>query len=343
MNFIINYDPTTYEIKNLGLNVSVMVFDQSIVVKKIGVYACRGGIVSFVDMSNSQIEIIEDAAFYQCSLLTKVILPNTLKEIHENAFFGTILVDIVIPSSVEKMTAFAWNQIPTIERFDVEGGNNYFSSYEGFLYNKDKTALICAPRKIKTEKDIPFINTIKSINEYALTSTELVSFKCPPNIQSIETRVFHNILEIETIDFTLAKITSLPTEFIFAGCSKLILVKLPYVLETITTKTFNLAQRIETVYLYPYIQTIENNAFNDCPSLKYIIYFGNKNFSMNLIFTGQTDKNALKIYVTNIYLYDTFGTVSVIQRKITFLQTIHNNLHKLCISPFAFMSIFLYK
>ena len=331
MDFIEEYDPTNFEIKKLNNKSTKMIFDDSLTIKKINQFACNKGIVSFIDMRNSQIEIIDDAAFYECFLLQEILFPKTLKIINSNAFYGTKLINISIPSLVERMTGFAWNQIPTIEYFDVDEGNKHFSSYKGFLFNKDKTELICTPRNIKNEEGIPLIYQIKSINEYALTSTQLLSFTCPSNIHIIATRVFHAIPGIITIDLTISQITIIPADLIFAGCFNLKVVKLPFALKTISQNAFNLVETLETIFIYPYVETIENNSFNDCPSLKAIIYYGNNNFSMNSIFTGTIDKNKLKIQVTRMYQYQTFGTIPVRKEKMSFIKTNNQatNYHQL--------------
>lgn len=62
-----------------------------------------------VDMSDSDITIIPDYAFYGCSNLGRVILPKTVQHIGTCAFYGcTKLRAIEFPGSLKSIEAFAF-------------------------------------------------------------------------------------------------------------------------------------------------------------------------------------------------------------------------------------------
>ncbi len=90
---------------------------------------------------------IQDCAFYNCSNLIKIELPNGLKNIHSQSFKGCDLIkEITIPASVEFFDSF--NGIDAFNRnvsYSVISGNMHFSSENGVLFNSDKTSLYRAP------------------------------------------------------------------------------------------------------------------------------------------------------------------------------------------------------
>ena len=52
---------------------------------------------------NNSVEIIPESAFYDCSSLTNITIPNTVKAIGNSAFLGCAFTSITIPNSVESL------------------------------------------------------------------------------------------------------------------------------------------------------------------------------------------------------------------------------------------------
>ena len=74
------------------------------------------------------VETIEANAFYYCNSLVSVTLPNTVKEIQQNAFFKTSLESIKIPASVNTIEAAAFNACDNIKSIVVEERNAVYDS-----------------------------------------------------------------------------------------------------------------------------------------------------------------------------------------------------------------------
>lgn len=54
------------------------------------------------------VERIENGCFFNYKNFTKVILPSSLKEIGDYAFYGTAITKIVIPKNVTKIGSYAF-------------------------------------------------------------------------------------------------------------------------------------------------------------------------------------------------------------------------------------------
>ena len=320
MSFILNYDSSSKRVVELSKEETQMIFTDSLEIKIIGSDACSNGAVRTVDLSSTRVETILDTAFGGCTSLSQISFPSTLRIIQYNAFYNTALTIINIPASVQTMNGYVWNQSPKIEAFIVDDSNPYFSSYNGFLFNKDKTTLYCAPRNIQYSTDIPFIDSLSIIDEYALTSTHLITFVATKSITEIRTRVFHSISPLVRVDLSLASIQSIP-ERLFNGCGGMTTLILPTNLQTMETNSISTMSALRFVYIFPYLKTIEQNCFTNCPSLLLIYYFGNTDFSTIQMFTGTTNKNNIRVYVTFIYPADLLGTIPVEIKKFGLLKT----------------------
>ena len=312
MDFIEEYNLSLKTVVKLNNKTETMIFDKSLEVTTIGPYACQNCLVKTLNMSNTEIKYIQYGAFWDCNQLTNVIFPNTLLHIGDNSFLRAAFTEITIPESVLVMSGFAWNQISTVQRFIVDSKNTNFSSEKGFLFNFDKTILLRAPSTLKSITEIPRLSTLTTLGQYCFTSTLLTTFEAPENINSIGTRVFHSMKYIETIDLSYTQIKSIPN-MAFQSCSKLLSVKLPFVLETLNSQSFSDNHVLKRIYIYPFIKQINESVFEQCSALKYIFFFGKNDFSGIEMCKGTTPKDSIIVFVTNEYIFNDFGNMKLKQ------------------------------
>ena len=167
------------------------------------------------------LESIGARAFEHCTSLSEVKLPNTLKKVDIDAFSSAnITGELVIPDSVESIENSSFsnctniskviigNSLKTIsgissisystfdrcsnlKEFEVKSGNNYFSSKDGILYNKDKTKLILAPSACEVN-DLYIPNSVKEIGDYSFYGSTNVKGKIylPEGLISIGSQSF---------------------------------------------------------------------------------------------------------------------------------------------------------
>ena len=104
----------------------------------------EGGTFSYSGLSTinipNSVTIIRSNAFTMCGL-SSLNIPNSVTTIEAYAFYRTNLsLGVFIPASVTSIEMGAFSNSKAY--FDVDDSNLYYSSEDGFLYNKDKTTLL---------------------------------------------------------------------------------------------------------------------------------------------------------------------------------------------------------
>ncbi|MDR1697617.1 MAG: leucine-rich repeat domain-containing protein [Erysipelotrichaceae bacterium] len=160
---------------------------------------------------------IEDYAFANCPNLTQLSIPSTITYLSSRAFssssvssiiwyynegisgfrsqFDQLVTEIVIEDDVNYIRGDTFEYLPNLVSFIVSPDNQYFSSVDGVLYNKNQTELLQVPMACQ---NVVMPNTITSFPSWAFNS--------------------HPRLEIV---FLSLSVTSIP-ESAFASCSNLV-------------------------------------------------------------------------------------------------------------------------
>lgn len=128
---------------------------------------------------------IGENAFFICSGLTSVTIPNSVTSIGTRAFQEcTSLTSVTIPNSVNNIGASAFYGCSSLTSLVVEENNPNYSSADNVLFNKAKTNLIyCAVGK-KGEYSIP--NSVTKIEAYAFYNySSITSIVIPNSVNSI--------------------------------------------------------------------------------------------------------------------------------------------------------------
>jgi len=147
---------------------------------------------------NSVTSIGEDA-FIGCRL-TSITIPNSVTLINYGAFFACYgLTSITIPESVTSIIEQAFTSCSGLTAINVDANNQYYSSIDGVLYNKQQTTLIKYPlAKTGTTFTIP--NSVTSISNDAFSAClSLTSVTIPESVTSIGQDAFtycRNLVEI---------------------------------------------------------------------------------------------------------------------------------------------------
>jgi len=125
-------------------------------------------------------------AFGECSYITgEVVIPGSVTSIGDAAFaycyYG--LTSVTIPSSVTSISYNTFFDCISLTGINVDADNPTYSSDEGVLFNKNKSALICFPAGKSGDYVIP--NSVTSIGAEAFLACGLVSVTIPASILSI--------------------------------------------------------------------------------------------------------------------------------------------------------------
>lgn len=226
-----------------------------------------------------------------------ITIPETLgglpvTSIGDNAFYYcSSLTSITIPKGVTSIGNSVFKNCSSLAEIIVAEDNEIFTSVNGVLFNKDKTALICYPEgKTDTAYTIPSSVTsiadsafydcsslnsiavpsgVNSIGEYAFSGcSSLESLTIPSGITSIGRFTFSSCLKLTSMIIP-SGVESIG-QHAFYGCSALASVTLPNTVKTIGASAFSSCYSLADINIPNGMTTIEHNAFSNCYKLTSI-------------------------------------------------------------------------
>ena len=137
---------------------------------------------------------IGNNAFSACSKLSDIVLPDTLTTIGEMAFYNcqSISGTLNIPASVTSIGKSALSLQSLIE-FTVDEDSDYFTAYNGVLYNKDMTRLLAYPRA-KATTNFVMPKSVLTIDTSAFRYCQSMrgTFTLSPNLTTIGDSAFYD-------------------------------------------------------------------------------------------------------------------------------------------------------
>ena len=94
---------------------------------------------------------------FQYTSIKNIIIENGITSVGQEAFYGCDeLESVMISDSVESISFYAFTRCYGLSNITVEKNNNYYSSENGVLFNKEKNKLIKYPSgKKDTNYKIP--------------------------------------------------------------------------------------------------------------------------------------------------------------------------------------------
>jgi len=123
-------------------------------------------------------------------VIPKLIHGKQVTTISENAFRGANLISITIPNSVKSIKDTSFSGNPDLEEIIVDPANDFFSSVDGILFNKEKSWIFRYPVNKNGEKySIPeSVTKIKVLAFHACRN--LTSVNIPVGVTNIEFSAF---------------------------------------------------------------------------------------------------------------------------------------------------------
>jgi hypothetical protein len=287
-----------YNINSDGTSVSVTYRDNSY-------FSYVGSFVipSSVTYNNNTYSVtsIGYRAFYDCSNLSSVIIPNSVTSIGNQAFDGCLgIISITIPNSVTHIGGRAFygcsrltsitipESVTSISDADVFGGCTSLPVIDNVRYAD--TYLVGALDKTKSTYSIKdgtrFIgynafsaclkltsisipNSVTSIGAGAFSScSSLASITIPEGATSIGSRTFYNCSDLTSITIP-ESVTSIGNSA-FRGCSGLMSITIPNSVTSIAADAFSGCSNLASINLPNSVISIDVGAFNYCPSLNHV-------------------------------------------------------------------------
>ncbi len=231
-------------------------------------------------------------SFSNCKSLKKIYIHSDIVSIGKNItstdIYQQILQTKITLDNLDETSAFAG--CTGIEEFVVDENNQYFTSVDGVLYDKQKTVIIAyPPAKTDTEFNIP--ESVIKINADTFNGcSNLENITIPSSVTEIGINAFMNCSSIKELNLP-ETVTSIGRGA-FSGCSSLESINIP---ESITRiednlfyncgfKTFIIPENITRIGEEAFarcnnlteisipkkVVRIEDNAFFSCESLKAI-------------------------------------------------------------------------
>jgi hypothetical protein len=225
---------------------------------------------------------ISNGAFNALSKLTSVILPNTVTTIVSFAFYNcTSLASITIPDSVTSIGVDVFYGSTSLAAINVDAGNSTYSSQDGVLYNKDKTALF----------------------QYPSGKTD-ITFTVPRNVTYIEQDAFNCCNNLTAINVDASNSTYSSQDGVLYNKDKTVLLvypagktnntfTIPDSVTIIEESAFEGCTKLSSIIIPNNVTSIGYYTFNSCTSLTSVTFetgsnISNANFGNNAFPEGST-------------------------------------------------------
>jgi len=162
---------------------------------------------------------IEESAFYGCTGITSVTIPNSVTYISSTAFCGcTGLTSMTIPNGVKDISGSAFSKCTNLNAIIVATDNDYYSSVKGVLFDKSKTKIVIYPGGKQGGYTIP--NSVTTIGKSAFDGCiGLTSVTIPHGVTKIEQSAFYSCTGLTSI--TIANSVTKIGDHAFCDCSGL--------------------------------------------------------------------------------------------------------------------------
>ncbi|MBR4868539.1 MAG: leucine-rich repeat protein, partial [Clostridia bacterium] len=179
----------------LGCKNSIIPTDGSVTaIGERAFYGCTG--LTSVSIPDG-VTTIGDSAFRDCSSLESVAIPGSVTTINDRAFFScTKLISVTIPKSVNSVRGISFAGCSSLASITVEEGNKvYHSAGNCLIETESKTLVLGCKNSI-----IPTDGSVTAIGERAFQGcTGLTSVTLPKSVTTIYSYAFFNCTKLVNI------------------------------------------------------------------------------------------------------------------------------------------------
>ena len=227
------------------------------------------------------VTLIGDKAFADCTTLTKIVLPDTVKTIGTRAFYGcTGLTEMTIPASVTSIGAQIFYKADNLST--VYYNSTYYSGENLFLNLSQITKVVFngaeVPRWILRNCtniiEVEIGDNVTSIGGSAFYGcTSLVSVVISDRVTSIGSNAFYNCISLTSVVIP-DSVTSIGSSA-FSGCTSLTSVKICDGVISVGKGAFWGCTSLTSVVIPDSVTSIDEDAFKGCISIRDVYYEGN--------------------------------------------------------------------
>ena len=214
---------------------------------------------------------IGDRAFSGCSGLSDVTMSESVTSIGSGAFSNCGgLISVNIPAGVASIGSGAFSYCSGLMRIEVSAENAaYYSSQDGVLYNKNKTALLQYPTAKSGDYSIP--DSVTSIGTSAFGGcTGLTGIAIPDSVTSIGEDAFRGCTNLAAVMLGNSVVTI--GDWAFSSCWSLSSVVIPDSVTSIGAHAFRACTSMTSVIIGNSVTTIGTQAFDSCSKLTSVSF-----------------------------------------------------------------------
>ena len=202
-------------------------------------------------------------AFSDFQSVLDISLPSSLRSIGEYAFHTcSKLTSISIPENVMEIHSQAFRWCYALESINVVNSNNWFCSYDGVLFNKDKTILVTCPIAKSSPYTVP--NGVNTIETGAFEECNISEVIIPDSVKHIGESAFLGCMNLSKV--RLSNNLTVIEPYTFQVCPKLLQIELPDSIESIEHEAFT-GCGLQYVRFSANLKSIGSSAFEMCDNL----------------------------------------------------------------------------
>ena len=247
-----------------------------------------------IEIDGKSVTSIGEYAFYNCTSLTEITIPDSVTSIGEYAFYKcTSLTAITIPDGVTSIRKGTFSGCTSLTEItipdsvtDIEGRQYDGFSYYGAFSGCTSLTEITIPDSVTsigecvfygctglTEIIIP--DSVTSIGWGAFSGcTSLTEITIPDSVTSIGWGTFCSCTGLTKITIP-DSVTSIGGDA-FSNCTSLTKITIPDSVTSIGQYAFWGCTSLTEITIPDSVTRIENHTFDDCTSLKSITFLGSK-------------------------------------------------------------------
>ncbi|MFR9655651.1 MAG: leucine-rich repeat protein, partial [Rikenellaceae bacterium] len=154
--------------------------------------------------------LIKDGAWKGNSVLSRILLPNSVTTIGESAFEGAVIDTVALPASLVTIKGKAFASIETLIAIDMSGSKNL-----ALIESESFTGAANLIRVVLPGED----GNLRVINDNAFASTGVIRIEIPTTVIYIGETIFNECADLETVVVKWTEeedIAISPTSFISA-------------------------------------------------------------------------------------------------------------------------------
>ena len=198
-------------------------------------------------------------AFFARTNLESITIPNSVVRISKEAFYNCKkLTCINISDNMAYISKSSFMLCENLSAINVSEKNKHFSSQDGVLFNKPKTALLYYPAGIKRDVYAIPLSVIHIADRAFYNRKKLATIQIPNNVTSIGESAFYGTgLTKITLPNTITRIR----RFTFSNCKALTHIIIPNSVILIGERAFAGCTKIANITISDNVTKIGSNIF----------------------------------------------------------------------------------